>query len=51
MSATVAGLQDFSDRLSPMVVKELRQGLRTRWFGGLMLVLHGLLVLILRSFF
>ena len=26
-------LQDFSDRLSPMVVKEMRQGLRTRFFS------------------
>ena len=39
-------LADFPDRLSPMVVKELRQGLRTRLFGGVMLVLHALLVLI-----
>lgn len=29
-----------------MVVKELRQGLRTRMFGGVMLALHALLVLI-----
>lgn len=29
-----------------MVVKELRQGLRTRLFGGVMLALHALLVLI-----
>lgn len=43
---TVTLLTDFSDRLSPMVVKELRQGLRTRLFGGVMLVLHALLVLI-----
>lgn len=43
---TVAPLSDFPDRLSPMVVKELRQGLRTRTFGGVMLVLHLLLILI-----
>lgn len=41
-----AQISDFPDRLSPMVVKELRQGLRTRLFGGVMLVLHVLLVLI-----
>ncbi len=44
--STVAHLSDFPDRLSPMVVKELRQGLRTRLFGGVMLALHALLVLI-----
>ncbi|WP_395750307.1 hypothetical protein [Prosthecobacter sp.] len=38
-------ITDFPDRLSPMVVKELRQGLRTRLFGGVMLILHLLLVL------
>lgn len=43
---TVSPLTDFPDRLSPMVVKELRQGLRTKLFGGTLLVLHGLLVLI-----
>lgn len=43
---SVAPLTDFPDRLSPMVVKELRQGLRTKLFGGTLLVLHGLLVLI-----
>jgi hypothetical protein len=42
---SVAPLTDFPDRLSPMVVKELRQGLRTRLFGGVMLVLHLLLIL------
>ncbi len=26
------GLADFSERLDPMVVKELRQGMRARWF-------------------
>jgi hypothetical protein len=39
-------LSDFSDGLSPMVVKELRQGLRTRMFRGVLLVLHVLLILI-----
>ena len=42
---SVAPLTDFPDRLSPMVVKELRQGLRARLFGGVMLVLHLLLIL------
>lgn len=41
--AAITMLQDFSDRLSPMVVKELRQGLRTRVFAIVMMVLHGLL--------
>jgi len=44
MNAALA-ITDFPDRLSPMVVKELRQGLRTRLFGGVMLVLHLLLIL------
>lgn len=39
-------IMDFPDRLSPMVVKELRQGMRTRMFGGVLLVLHLLLVLL-----
>lgn len=39
-------LTDFPDRISPMVVKELRQGLRTRLFVGVLGVLHGLLVLL-----
>ncbi|MDB6005300.1 MAG: hypothetical protein JWR15_2287 [Prosthecobacter sp.] len=39
-------ITDFPDRLSPMVVKELRQGMRTRLFGGVMLTLHLLLVLL-----
>lgn len=38
-------LTDFPDSLSPMVVKELRQGLRTRMFGLVMVLLHLLLVL------
>lgn len=42
---SVVPLTDFPDRLSPMVVKELRQGLHTKVFGGVMLVLHGLLIL------
>jgi hypothetical protein len=41
-----SALTDFPDRLSPMVVKELRQGLRMRLFGGVFLTLHILLILI-----
>ena len=40
-------LDDFPDRLSPMLVKELRQGLRTHTFVILFLVLQGLLALVL----
>ena len=46
MTSTLTPLTDFSDRLSPMVVKELRQGLRTRVFGSTMLFMHVLLILI-----
>jgi len=42
---SVAPLTDFPDSLSPMVVKELRQGLRTRMFGLVMVLLHLLLVM------
>ena len=40
-------VNDFPDRLSPMLVKELRQGLRTNTFVILFLVLQGLLAIIL----
>ena len=40
-------VNDFPDRLSPMLVKELRQGLRTNTFVILFLVLQGLLATIL----
>ena len=46
MTSTLTPLTDFSDRLSPMVVKELRQGLRTRAFGSTMLFMRVLLILI-----
>ncbi len=36
-------LADFSDRLSPMLVKELRQGLRAKTFVIVFLLLQGLL--------
>jgi hypothetical protein len=37
-------LADFSDRLSPMLVKELRQGLRTKFFVGVFLFLHAMMM-------
>ncbi len=40
-------LTDFPDRLPPMLVKELRQGLRTRTFVALFLALQALLAVIL----
>ncbi|MDB6134589.1 MAG: hypothetical protein JWM59_2832 [Verrucomicrobiales bacterium] len=41
-----AGLQDFSDRLSPMLVKELRQGLRSPLFVWGLMIMHLALVLV-----
>jgi len=38
-------LTDFSDRLSPMLVKELRQGLRTNLFTTAFILLQGFMVL------
>ena len=40
-------LQDFNDRLSPMLVKELRQGLRAKTFVVVFLLLQGLLGLVM----
>lgn len=40
-------LSDFSDKLSPMLVKELRQGLRAKTFVIVFLTLQGLLGLVL----
>jgi hypothetical protein len=40
-------LSDFPDRLSPMLVKELRQGMRARSFTLLFLIFQGLLAFIL----
>jgi hypothetical protein len=40
-------LTDFSDKLSPMLVKELRQGLRARSFTMLFLIFQLLLGFIL----
>ncbi|MEI7928160.1 MAG: hypothetical protein WCH40_06380 [Verrucomicrobiales bacterium] len=47
MSATTERLDDFPDRFSPMLVKELRQGLRGKTFVAVFLVLQALLGLIL----
>ena len=47
MSSPVNFLTDFSDKLSPMLVKELRQGMRARSFTMLFLVFQCLLALIL----
>lgn len=46
MTTVLRPLTDFPDRLSPMVVKELRQGLRTRAFSSILLLLHVLLILV-----
>ncbi|WP_395750308.1 hypothetical protein [Prosthecobacter sp.] len=40
-------LRDFSDRFSPIVVKELRQGLRTRFFTSSLIFFHTLIILLL----
>lgn len=47
MNAPLTALRDFSDRLSPMVVKELRHGLRTSAFATCLVLLHGLMVVAL----
>jgi len=39
----VAALSDFSDRISPVMVKELRQGMRTRAFTSIFLILQVIL--------
>lgn len=44
---STAGLGDFSDRLPPMLVKELRQGLRARTFVGVFLGLQLFLALVM----
>ena len=43
----IESVNDFPDRLSPMLVKELRQGLRTSTLVILFLVLQGLLAIVL----
>jgi hypothetical protein len=47
MSSPITHLTDFSDKLSPMLVKELRQGMRARSFTLLFLVFQLLLCFIL----
>lgn len=47
MSASLPMLRDFSDRFSPIVVKELRQGLRTRFFTSSLILFHTLIILLL----
>ncbi len=42
-------LSDFGDRFSPIVVKELRQGLRTRFFTAALLIFHSFIILLLAS--
>lgn len=42
-------LSDFGDRFSPILVKELRQGLRTRFFTAALLLFHSLIILLLTS--
>jgi hypothetical protein len=50
MSSTGAGrFDDFSDKLSPMLVKELRQGLRAKTFVIVFLALQALLAVVLLS--
>ncbi|MBB5350090.1 hypothetical protein HNR46_000311 [Haloferula luteola] len=46
-ASPTANLVDFGDRISPMVVKELRQGLRARTFVAVFLALQGLLMLLM----
>ncbi len=48
-SPPIAPLRDFSDRLSPMVVKELRHGLRTRFFTAALICFHWLLIMLMAS--
>jgi hypothetical protein len=47
MNTTLPMLRDFSDRFSPIVVKELRQGLRTRFFTSALILFHTLIILLL----
>jgi hypothetical protein len=47
-NAPAALLRDFSDRLSPMVVKELRHGLRTRAFVALLTSFQIFMIIVVR---
>lgn len=44
MSMPLPMLRDFSDRLTPMLVKEMRQGLRTRFFTLALMLFHLVLI-------
>lgn len=48
-AASKLDLRDFSDRLSPMVVKELRQGLRSPLFVWVLILVHLVLGLVVLS--
>lgn len=48
-STTLPLPNDFSDRFSPIVVKELRQGLRTRFFTTALILFHSFIILLLGS--
>jgi ABC-type transport system involved in cytochrome c biogenesis permease component len=48
-NAPAALLRDFSDRLSPMVVKELRHGLRTRAFVALLTSFQIFMIIVIGS--
>lgn len=48
-TAILDPLRDFGDRMSPLVVKELRQGLRTRFFTTALILFHTFIVLLLGS--
>ena len=43
---TLTLLKDFGDHLSPILVKELRQGLRTRSFTSTLIVFHSLVIVL-----
>ncbi len=46
-SSPAARLRDFGDWLSPIIVKELRQGMRTKLFTTAFIVIQGMLLLLL----
>lgn len=48
-AADFSTVRDFPDRISPMVVKELRQGLRGRYFASTFVGFHALLWVIMVS--
>ncbi len=50
MTPPLPALRDFSDRLSPMVVKEMRQGLRTRFFTAALILFHVVLGCLMLSY-